>query len=193
MMQARWQSAFALAIGLSCSACVRAPGPELEHRYHATQRQHEPERLLLRARAFAAASDYTRAEQYLSLAQASGAPEQEVAPLMIEVCIKDQRYRAAIQHAEHYLRKHPRAYRLRFLKASLLAAVGDVAHAREELERVLQTSPGHADAHFAIAVLLREDLGNHSEADSHFREYLRLSPRGSHAEEANASLLELMP
>jgi len=30
-------------------------------------------------------------------------------------------------------------------------------------------------------------------ADPHFREYLRISPRGPHAEEAQASLLKSVP
>jgi tetratricopeptide (TPR) repeat protein len=159
-----------------------------EHR-----KEEATEQMLAHARAFARASDYARAEQYLLLAAQSGAEEERVAPLLISVCIKDQRYRAAIQHAEHHLRRHPRAYRLRFVQATLLAATGDIARARSELERVLQTAPGHADAHYAIAVLLRDDLGNHFQADAHFREYLRLAPQGAHAEEAAGSLLEQMP
>jgi hypothetical protein len=58
---------------------------------------------------------------------------------------------------------------------------------------VLSAKPEHADAHYSLAVLLRDDLGNHLAADAHFRDYLRLAPRGSHAEEANQSLLEVMP
>ena len=114
-------------------------------------------------------------------------------PLLIDVCIKDQRYRAALQYAQDHLRRHPRSYRLRFVEATLLSALGDVARAREELEKVLDVSPDHADAHYSLAVLLRDDLGNHLEADHHFRSYLRLAPRGTHAEEAGESLLEAMP
>jgi hypothetical protein len=57
----------------------------------------------------------------------------------------------------------------------------------------LQTAPRHADAHYALAVLLRDELGNHSQADAHFRAYLELRPEGEHAEEASESLLEAMP
>lgn len=149
--------------------------------------------LMHRAQVFARASDYTRAEQYLNLAAESGRDEGEVTPLLIDVCIKDQRYRAALEYAEQYLRSHPRAYRLRFVTASLLSALGDIAHAREELDRVLTAQPSYADAHYSIAILLRDELGNHLEADRHFREYLRLAPSGRHAEEAGQSLLEAMP
>ena len=149
--------------------------------------------LLQNARAFAAQQDYTRAEQYLNLAAQSGSPDSEVTPLLVDVCVQDQRYRAALQYAQDYLRRHPRAYRLRFVEATLLSAMGEVARAREELEKVLSASPHHADAHYSLAVLLRDDLGNHLEADEHFRSYLKLQPRGAHAEEAGQSLLEAMP
>ncbi len=155
--------------------------------------RHEAEFLMQHARAFARRGDYTRAEQYLNLAVQSGRSEAEVTPLLIDVCIKDQRYRAALQYAQEYLRRHPRAYRLRFVEASLLAALGDVARAREALERVLSVSPTHSDAHYSLAVLLRDELGNRFGADQHFRSYLELAPRGSHAEEARQSLLEAIP
>jgi tetratricopeptide (TPR) repeat protein len=174
-------------------ACMHSPQAELRAAGEIQQREARPDQLLDRARAFAAVADYTRAEQYLMLALASGAEEQQVAPSLIEVCIKDQRYRAAIQHAEQYLRKHPRQYRLRFVGATLHAAIGDVARAREELEKVLSVNPEYAEAHYALAVLLRDEIGNHSQADLHFRAYLRLAPRGNHAEEATDSLLEVMP
>jgi tetratricopeptide (TPR) repeat protein len=159
----------------------------------ADPRSQAREQLIAHARAFAQSGDYARAEQYLLLAAKSGADPERLAPLLLDVCIKDQRYRAAIEHAELQLRRQPRAYRLRFVEATLLAAIGDVARAREELERVLQAAPQHAEAHYAIAVLLRDELGNHAQADLHFREYLKLRPGGEHAEEAAGSLLEVMP
>ncbi|RYZ05483.1 MAG: tetratricopeptide repeat protein [Myxococcales bacterium] len=157
----------------------------------------ESERLaalfMKRARSAYARADFTRAEQYLSLAKDNGREDTEITPLLIDVCVKDQRYRAALQYSQEHLRRHPRAYRLRFVQASLLMALGEVAQARQELERVLATRPEHADAHYTLAVLLRDDLGNRLEADTHFRDYLRLSPGGVHAEEAGESLLEAVP
>jgi tetratricopeptide (TPR) repeat protein len=112
---------------------------------------------------------------------------------LIDVCVRDQRYRAALQYAEEHLRRHPRAYRLRYIEATLLRALGDIGKSRQELQRVLDTSPDYADAHYSMAILLRDQLGSYVEADQHFREYLRLAPRGQHAEEAGESLLEAMP
>lgn len=160
---------------------------------NAAQAQRSAELLMSRARSAYARADYTRAEQYLGLARESGRDEAEITPLLIDVCVKDQRYRAALQHTQEHLRRHPREYRLRFVQATLLVALGEVARAREDLEKVLAARPEHADAHYALAVLLRDDLGNHLEADAHFRHYLRLSPRGAHADEAGESLLEAVP
>jgi tetratricopeptide (TPR) repeat protein len=186
------QISMLLAACLFLGGCTRAPTTEVESSDGKPSRR-ETEELLRHARALAANADYTRAEQYLNLAAQSGRDESEVTPLLIDVCIKDQRYRAALQYAEEHLRRHPRAYRLRFIEATLLSALGDVARARVELEKVLSVKPTHADAHYSLAILLRDDLGDHSEADHHFRRYLALEPQGVHAEEAGQSLLEAMP
>jgi tetratricopeptide (TPR) repeat protein len=178
-----------LALGCARGAELEPAGPDES----AEEAQRRTELFMKRARAAYARADYTRAEQYLGLAQQSGWDEAEITPLLIDACVKDQRYRAALQHSQEYLRRHPRAYRLRFVQATLLAALGEVAQAREDLEKVLAARPEHADAHYTLAVLLRDDLGNHLEADAHFRNYLRLSPRGAHAEEAGESLLEAIP
>ncbi|HYQ44848.1 MAG TPA: tetratricopeptide repeat protein [Polyangiaceae bacterium] len=179
-----------LIFALGLAACARsAKGPQ-------TQALHdEPQAALLvqRAHQFADAADYTRAEQYLNLATKRGGDETQVMPLLIDVCVRDQRYRAALQYAEEHLRRHPRSYRLRYIEATLLRALGDIGKSRQELQRVLDASPDYADAHYSMAVLLRDQLGSHQEADRHFREYLRLAPRGQHAEEAGESLLEAVP
>ena len=180
-----------LALGsMACSHAADAPltAEQIQH-----QRQQQSSSLIEHARALADSSDYTRAEQYLNLAAERSGDRARVVPLLIDVCVRDQRYRAALEYAEEHLRRHPRAYRLRYVEATLLRALGDVARSRQELERVLSASPGYADAHYSLALLLRDDLGNHLEADRHFREYLRLKPGGSHAEEAGESLLEVMP
>jgi tetratricopeptide (TPR) repeat protein len=114
-------------------------------------------------------------------------------PLLIDVCVRDQRYRAALAYAEEHLRQHPRSFQLRYIEATLLRALGDVAKSRQELQRVLDASPEYANAHYSMALLLRDELGRYAEADRHFREYLRLAPRGLHAEEVGESLLEAMP
>ena len=173
---------------LACTHGVK--DPEAQSR---TQEGPQVSALIERARAFAEAADYTRAEQYLNLATERGVDSSQVIPLLIDVCVRDQRYRAALQYAEEHLRQHPRSYRLRYIEATLLRALGDIAKSRQELQRVLDASPDYADAHYSMALLLRNDLGSYLEADRHFREYLRLAPSGQHAEEVGESLLEAMP
>lgn len=186
-----------LAAILSCllmlSACAprSAVGPQAAESERA--RRETANELLARARASALSGDYTRAEQYLNLAADVGAPRERVVPLLMDVCVRDRRYRAAIQYAEHHLRDHPRNYTLRFVLATLLLAIGEPTRAREELESVLRAQGAHAEAHYALAVVLRDELGNRSQADRHFREYLKLSPGGRHSEQAEESLLQVVP
>jgi tetratricopeptide (TPR) repeat protein len=175
------------------AACVRTPGAEMERRVEIAERESEPQRLLARARAFAQIGDYTRAEQYIDAARLSGANPDQVLPLLLEVCIKDRRYRSAVQHTQDYLRKRPAAYRVRFMLATLYVGLAEADAARRELERVLRQEPDYAAAHYTLAVVLRDDLGHLGEADLHFREYLRLEPRGTHAEEAEGALLQRVP
>jgi len=180
-----------LLLALWLVACAHGgKAPELEN---GPASQQQASLLMQRAEQFAAASDYTRAEQYLNLAGQRGGDPAQLVPLLIDVCVRDQRYRAALQYSEEYLRQHPRSYRLRYIEATLLRALGDIAKARLELQRVLDVSPDYADAHYSMAILLRDQLGSYVEADRHFREYLRLAPGGQHAEEAGESLLEVMP
>jgi tetratricopeptide (TPR) repeat protein len=50
-----------------------------------------------------------------------------------------------------------------------------------------------AQAHYLLAVVARDSENDVVEADRHFREYLRIEPNGSHAEEAKSCLLKRMP
>lgn len=181
-----------LCIGLALGGCASPPSA-VAPRGAAAEREARAAPFLERARSFAAGGDLTRAEQYLNLALEVGADEREVVPLLLDVCVRDHRYRAGIQYAEHHLREHPRDAALRFVLGSLLLATGDLPRAREELERVVRMRPNYAEAHYTLAVLLRDELGNHLQADRHFREYLRLEPHGQHSEQAADSLLEVIP
>lgn len=180
-------------VSLGLAGCVRTPQAEVRHRMEVADREADPALLLARARAFAKIGDFTRAEQYIDLARRGGADESRLLPLLLEVCIKDQRYRAAVQHSEEYLRKRPGEYRVRFMLATLELALGELEVARGELETVLRTAPTHAEAHYTLAVLFRDELGQPREADAHFREYLKLAPHGNHNREAADSLLRGMP
>lgn len=152
-------------------------------------REHTAEKLVDRGKGFAAVGDYLRAEEYLADAMAQGADPRKVMPLLLEVCIKEQRYRLAAQYARDYLVSHPNDVRVRLVLASLYAATEDSKLAKAEFERVLEARPRDAQAHYALAVLLRDAEQDPVGADAHFREYLRLDPKGPHAEEAKSSVL----
>lgn len=157
------------------------------------QRRAERQQLIEDALLFVRMGDATRAEQYLNAAVERGADERKVFPILLSVCIRDKRYRAAAEYAENYLRKHPTDHRVRFVLATLYVGLGDTEPAREQFERLLAGRPGHADAHFAYAVLLRDYARDHAAADRHFRAYLTLRPSGAHREEAEGSLLSRVP
>jgi TolA-binding protein len=120
---------------------------------------------------------------------AQGASEQRVLPLLVRTCIADQRYRDAVQYLEDHLRRHPSDRAARFLLASVQYSLGHTEPARKGFALVVAADPDQASAQYALAVLLRDEVGDLTEADRHFREYLRVSPQGEHAEEARGSLL----
>lgn len=173
------------------AACAKPHEPKVAAQVKTFKEEETNEKLIARGKAFGEIGDYTRAEQYLAAALAQGADPKQVLPLLLRVCIAERRYRVAIDYAEPELRKSPRDYRLRFVLASLYTTIGDTAAARGQLQRALDDNPSFAPVHFALAVLLRDQEGDLVEADVHFREYLRLEPEGSHAEEARGSLLKL--
>ncbi len=157
------------------------------------RREETPEKLFAAGKAYASVGDTTRAEEYLAAAMSRGGDEKTIVPLLIGVCVHDGRYRSAIQYAEPYVQKHPSDVKTRFLLGTLYSAVGDSARARSELEWVVAAEPDKADPHWALAVLLRDELKDAVGADGQFREYLRLAPSGEHADEARASLLKEVP
>jgi tetratricopeptide (TPR) repeat protein len=175
---------------ISAIACASSEGAKVKGDMATIAKEGGPERLIDRGKAFAALGDTTRAEQYFAAALSSGADERVVIPYLLTVCAQDARYRVAIQYAEAYLKSHPNDLRVRFVLGTLYSAVGEAAPAREALATVVGARPEDADAHFALGVLLRDNDHDFAGADQQFREYLRLKPRGAHAEEAEASLLK---
>jgi len=143
--------------------------------------------LLRRGRAFAAAGDTIRAEQYLVAAENRGARTDEVLPVLLDVCIRGQRYRAALAHAERYLTGRPNDRALLQMSAVLYLATGAPEKARAALERVVASAPNEAETRYLLAVAHR-DLGEPDRADSQFRLYLVLAPGGPRAAEASAWL-----
>lgn len=182
-------AAIALA-ALAVGGCSAGPGAAIAADVKTARAERTPEKLIARGRAFANVGDYTRAEQYLSAALESGAPSEVVLPILLKVCIAENRFRAAIAYAEPQLTTHPDDFRLRFLVASLYASVGETDAALEHLKRVAKSKPDYAEVQYAMAVLLRDAEHDLIRADTHFREYLRLEPGGRHAAEARGSLLK---
>jgi tetratricopeptide (TPR) repeat protein len=145
------------------------------------------------AQAAAAAGDMTRATEYLVAALRQGGDEKAIVQRLIVVCVADQRYPGALDYAETYLRRHPGDTDVRLVTASIYAAIGDVAKARDGFERVIAEKPDIADAHYGLATVLTEDGSQLLNADRHYREYLRLQPRGTYAEAARDHLLKSVP
>jgi tetratricopeptide (TPR) repeat protein len=175
---------------LLAGACGGSPSPGSDPaRTLAIMKKAEtPDKLLADGKAFAALGDTTRAEEYFTAAVAQGGDEPKIIPLIIEVCVRDGRYELAIEHASRYARKHPFDVRMRYVLGTLYAAIGDAGHARAELEFVVQAKPNDPEPHWALAKVLHDEAKDPLSADGQYREYLRLAPTGSHADEARASI-----
>ena len=132
--------------------------------------------------------DMTRAEQYFISALRAGGPEKPIIQRLLFVCAADQRYPVALEHAEHYLHKHPMDQDILFASASLHAAVGDISGAHARLQTVVRARPDWAEAHYALATVLREEGDSSNLADEQDLAYLRLNPTGPLAETARARL-----
>ena len=149
----------------------------------------DPRTLFERGKRFAMAGDTVRAEQYLGAALAAGADEKAVLPVFLHVCVAAHHYRLGVEYADASLARHPDDSRLRFLTGALHVSVGEPGRAREYLEQAAHELKDDADVQFAVAVYFRDDLADKIAADPYFREYLRLSPKGAHAEEARVSVM----
>ncbi len=137
----------------------------------------------------ARAGDLVRAEQYLVASMQRGAPDGQVMPQLVSVCVQASRYRAAVSYAAPYLDAHPRDWRLRYLVGTILAGLDESQAARREIERVLADNDRHAEAHYLLATLLRERFNDPTGADAHYRRYVEIEPAGAHVEEARAGML----
>jgi tetratricopeptide (TPR) repeat protein len=185
--------ALGLAVAIAGTGCSGSRGKDVRDGMQIMQRERVPEKLVERGKAFAAIGDLTRAEQYLSAALDQGADAKEVLPILLQVCIEAERYRVAVVYARDYLARWPEELRLRFVLATLEAAIGEVDAALADLHMVVEKNPDDPDAQFTLAILLRDELHDPAGADEHFRECLRLSPGGPHAGQARASLLKVVP
>lgn len=181
-------AALAAAASLGC-----APKPKeskVARDVKIVNEENEPQKLFERGKAFHSVGDLTRAEQYYAAAMQTGYPVEKVLPLLLRVCIEGGRLQVAIDYATPVLKKSPADHKLRLVLASLYSATGQHAVARGHYEKVVADRPDDPAAHYALAVLLRDEFRDLAGADRHFREYLRVSPDGPHAEEAKGSLLK---
>ena len=142
--------------------------------------------LTARGDASAAIGDMIRAEQYFVSALKAGGDERKLVRRLLVVCAADQRYPAAAEYAEQYLHRHPTDIDLRFAAASIQAAVGATRRARELLDSVLRERPDWAEAHYALASMMRAQGEPLALADLHDLQYLKLNPQGALAETARA-------
>lgn len=133
--------------------------------------------------------DSVRAEQYLSLALEHGYAKERALPLLLRVCVAGSRLRAALDHAEPYLREHPEEDQLRLLVASIHLGLAQVDQARAQLDVLLRRNPRFEEALFFRGTILLSSDAEAARAD--LRAYLDLAPKGIHAPEVRSRLTEL--
>ena len=148
--------------------------------------------LLFLVASHARAGDLLRAEQYLSAARQRGHDEATVVYWLVRVCVAASRYQSALGHASTYLRDHPGDWALRLVVATIYEALGDVARAQSELERIVGTEPLMPLPHYRLAMLYRDRHADQERARQHLREYLRLNPEGPHAAEVRSLLAQVV-
>lgn len=176
-----------LLVGLSCAGCGSGALSQQRDRA-ALSKESSVHELMARGDASAAAGDMIRAEQYFVSALKAGGDERKLVRRLLVVCAADQRYPAAVEYAEQYLHRRPADVDLRFAAASLQAAIGDTRRARELLDSVLRERPNWAEAHYALASMMRAGGEPLALADLHDLQYLKLNPNGPLAETARARL-----
>jgi len=171
-----------------CHHATLHQGPDL----HAELSKVTVDDLLFLAATNARSGDLLRAEQYLSAARQRGRDEAVVVYWLVRVCVAASRYQSALGHATNYLRDHPSDWSLRLVVASIHEALGDVARAQSELERIVEAEPSMPLPHYRLAMLYRDRWTEQERARLHLEEYLRLTPEGSHAAEVRSALNEVV-
>lgn len=165
---------------LLLSACVsRAAPAQTAHALTAEQ-------LLARGLEYARSGEDLAAEQYFTAARAAGEPEQRVVRELITVCVRSNRLEHALMHGRLYMERFPDDQIVRHAMASIHFAKGDALSARHELELLLGEWPEHAESHFLLALILREQYADMDGARRSLEQYLALAPTGTHASEARA-------
>jgi tetratricopeptide (TPR) repeat protein len=186
-------AALEIAGALGVAGCAATPQKRAKENLAVLERETTPERLQAHGDAAASIGDFTRAEQYFVASMKAGGEERALTKRLLVVCARDARYSAAEEYGEDYLRKHPGDTDVRYAVATLYIGTGELDQARRGLEQVVAERPDIADAHYALASVLRSSGEGILDADLQLREYIRLEPHGKYAEAARASLLKSVP
>lgn len=128
-----------------------------------------------------------RAEQYLLAAWDAGASVDEVAPLLIEVCVKDGRLRSALFYVARVRRMQPSNTAILQLSATLHSALGQSERAEQDVAALEILEPTQPEALF----FLGEYLLLHGQGDRgrrYLSEYLQRAPHGEDAPWARSLL-----
>lgn len=180
-------AALALAATL-VTGCAKAPAAPAA-RTASPKRAESAEDFYRNGREASAQGDALRAEQYLALALQHGYDRGKVVRALVEVCVKSSRLRAALLHAEPYLRDHPEDHELRYLVATIHWALGEGNIARRQLALLVRLAPNMGAPHYLLGVLDTEE--NPDGAIGHFEQYLEVDPGGTRASEVRGRLAEL--
>ncbi len=171
----------ALLWGLGLAACTaHVPAPEHPPRTDAAA---AAQALYEQGSRLARLGDSVRAEQYLAAALREGYDPERVLPQLMRVCLNESRLRAALNHALPYLKKHPDAIWLRYLVATVYLGLEQPFHAREQLLAIEAQTPGNGRTQYLLGQTEWEGFDDPAAAEAHFRQYLRLEPRGQYTGE----------
>lgn len=192
--QTQWASASVMFVSLAMTIAGCAPAKHpVQIQMETMRKEQEPSLLFERGKAYLAIGDITRAEEYLSSSIEAGYDARKAMPHLLKACVLGSRFRQALDHGEAYLRKNPDDLDATFVLGTVHSALGQAAEAKVYLAKVLKARPDNAEIHYALATIYRDIDKDPIMSDKHFREYLRIDPKGEHAREARGNLLEAVP
>ena len=87
-----------------------------------------------------------------------------------------KRFDEAVEVYREALRAQDGSVELRNNLAETYRAMGKTREAREEFETILKERPDYAPAHYGLAVLFDDEIGDADQAAEHYRRYLALAP-----------------
>jgi len=152
MTRQRAARVIALAVGIAWLASSGCGASQTRDARELPSRVSDPDALYRFAVNLAGRGDLVRAEQYALLAVENGLSPRRSLLLLLNVCLRSSRVTSALAHAEPVLRSFPDDHRLRYVVASIYAALNRRDDAVRELAVVVRANPTHAQA---VALLTR--------------------------------------